>query len=131
MNALGKNLLTVLVLVVASGLAHAQRSTVVGVKGERKSVAAFADAAGRTPVEAVPASALGGRPSVLETSVDDSLVRVRVGDRELWLDRNALQLSAGVNAACTEVASAHGAAQTGAPRGANSACPLPLKTGGR
>ena len=129
MNALGKSV--VMILLLLGGVAQAQRATVVGVKAGRPLVAAFADADGKTRLNPVLPAELSQRPSVLETSVDDSLVRVRLGERELWLDRNALQLGAEVNAACHEVASAHGAPPPGAARGANSACPLNIKTGGK
>lgn len=128
MNALSKSVVLMVLLAVA-GAAQAQRTTVTGAK--RDSVAAFADAEGKKPLEPVVRAQLSHRPSVLETSVDDSLVRVRIGEREIWLDRNALQLSADVNAACHEVASSHGAPPPGGARGANSACPLHIKSGGK
>lgn len=129
MNALGKCL--VVALLAGAGLAQAQRSTIVGVKPGRDAVMAYADGGGKTRLDPVRPSELGQRLSVLETSLDESLVRVRLGERDLWLDRNALQLGADVNATCHEVASAHGAPPPGAARGANSACPLTLKTGGK
>lgn len=129
MNAIGTT--AVVILLLAASVVHAQRATVVGVKERRDKVSAYADAEGRTRLEPVLPAQLSHRPSVLETSVDESLVRVRIGERDVWLDRNALQLGADVNAACHEVASAHGAPPPGAARGANSACPLTIRTGGK
>lgn len=130
MNAISATVVMV-VLAVAAGGANAQRATVVGVKERRDKVTAYADAEGKTRLDPVLPAQLIHRPSVLETSVDESLVRVRIGEREVWLDRNALQLGADVNAACHEVTSAHGAPPPGAARGANSACPLNIRTGGK
>lgn len=127
MNAVCKCLFVVLLL--SAGLALAQRAVIVGVK--RDTVAAYADDSGRQRLDPVPAAQLGQRPSVLETSLDESLVRVLLGGRSVWLDRNALQLGSDVNAACHQVASSHGAPPAGAARGANGNCPLPIKTGGK
>lgn len=127
MNAVCKCLFVVLLL--SAGLAHAQRAVIVGVK--RDAVPAYADDAGRQRLDPVPAAQLSQRPSVLETSVDESLVRVLLGGRSVWLDRNALQLGSDVNAACHQVASTHNAPPAGASRGANANCPLLIKSGGK
>ncbi len=129
MNAIGKT--AVVVLLVLAAAAHAQRATVVGVQSGRDKVSAYADADGKTRLDPVLPAQLAHRPSVLESSIDDSLVRVRVGEREVWLDRNALQLGADVNAACHQVASSQGAPAPGAVRGANSACPMKITPGGK
>ncbi|WP_287468457.1 hypothetical protein [Hydrogenophaga sp.] len=103
-------------------MAHAQREEIVGVKGERPSVAAFANADGTGPLPAVPAAAFTQKLKVFETSPDQRFVRVKLDGQDLWLDRRALRLNAEVNAACLEVASSFNAPPAGAARGANGNC---------
>ena len=106
-------------LVLAFG-AHAQ-GMVTSAMGTRSELKAYPDADGKSAPGTLYVKDITFPLKVFETS-EAGLVRVKVGEKDVWLDRKQIRIPPELIVTCTNVDHANASMVSGGIRGANSGC---------